>query len=167
MCKKPTFTHGPAIPYAKPRVLLTVLTKTVFPCVKTPCFTHDPGKNGVAIHSTSCEPFHRASPSATEVPLEPYSTLNRMTKSHFPHEIMKSAYVKWPVLHTASKSRMQNPVFYSRPSQIGVPVCKNPTFTHGPAIPYVKTPLLLTVLTKTVFPCVKTPLLLTANWLRV
>ncbi len=30
------FTHGPTIPYAKPRVLLTVLTKTVFPCVKTP-----------------------------------------------------------------------------------------------------------------------------------
>ena len=30
------FTHGPTIPYAKPRVLLTALTKTVFPCVKTP-----------------------------------------------------------------------------------------------------------------------------------
>ena len=144
MCEKADYTHGPAIPYVKTPLLLTVLTKTVFPCVKTPllhttnwlrvqkgrfysrqvnlvceipCFTHDPGKNEVAIHSTSCEPFHRASPSATEVPLEPYSTLNGMTKSHFPHEIMKSAYVKWPVLHTASKSRMQNPVFYSRPSQ--------------------------------------------------
>ena len=148
---------------------------------KTPCFTHDPGKNGVAIHSTSCEPFHRASPSATEVPLEPYSTLNGMTKSHFPHEKMKSSYVKWPVLHTARQSRMQNPVFYSRPSQnwcsrVQNPhfysrqtgsVCEKADFTHGPTIPCAKPRVLLTVLTKTVFPCVKTPLLLTANWLRV
>ena len=36
VCKNPTFTHGPTIPCAKPRVLLTVLTKTVFPCVNTP-----------------------------------------------------------------------------------------------------------------------------------
>ena len=110
-----------------------------------PCFTHDTGKNEVAIQSSSCEPFHRASPSATEVPLEPYSTLNGMTKSHFPHEKMKSSYVKWPVLHTARQSRMQNPVFYSRPSQnwcscVQKPhfysrqtgsVCEKADFTHG------------------------------------
>ena len=36
VCKKACFTHGKWISYAKPRLLLTVLTKTVFPCVKTP-----------------------------------------------------------------------------------------------------------------------------------
>ena len=30
------FTHGPTIPYAKPRVLLTTQPKLVFLCVKTP-----------------------------------------------------------------------------------------------------------------------------------
>ena len=185
MCEKADFTHGPTIPYAKPRVLLTTQPKLVFLCVKTPllltsnwlrvwkgrfysrqvnlvceipCFTHDPGKNEVAIHSTSCEPFHRASPSATEVPLEPYSTLNRMTKSHFPHEIMKSAYVKWPVLLTANESRVWKGHFYTRqvnlvcktpcfthgPDQNSVPVCKNPTFTHDKLAPCVKRPILLT-----------------------
>ena len=34
------------------------------------------------------KPFHRASLSATEVPLEAYSTLNGMTNSHFPYEKM-------------------------------------------------------------------------------
>ena len=109
-----------------------------------PCVSHGTGKNEVAIHSTSCEPFLRASPSATEVPLEPYSTLNGMTKSHFPHEIMKSAYVKC-LFYT----RQVNPVckircFTHDPAKIGVPVCKNPTFTHGKLAPCVKRPLLLT-----------------------
>ena len=30
------FTHGPTIPCAKPRVLLTTQPKLVFPCAKSP-----------------------------------------------------------------------------------------------------------------------------------
>ena len=44
-------------------------------------------------------------------------------------------YVKWPVLHTANESRMQNPVFCTRQMN---PVCETPCFTHGKWIPYVK-----------------------------
>ena len=61
----------------------------------------------------------------------------------------------------------QNLLWKSNPVKNGVPVCKNPTFTHGPTIPCVKTRVLLTVLTKMAFPCVKTPLLLTARQSRV
>ena len=103
------------------------------------------------------KPFHRASLSATEVPLEAYSKLNGMKNSHFPYEKMKP-YANRPILLTASKSRKQNPVFYSRqmnpvcetpcfthgPDQNSVPVCKNPTFTHGKLAPCVKRPILLT-----------------------
>ena len=146
-----------------------------------PCFTHDTGKNEVAIHSTYCEPFHRASPSATEVPLEPYSTLNGMTKSHFPHEKMKSPYVKWPVLHTANESRVRNTVFYSRveipvcitpcfthgPDQNSVPVCEKADFTHGPdqiGVLVCKNP---TFTHGKLAPCVKRPILHTASKSRV
>ena len=101
--------------------------------------------------------FHRASLSATEVTLEAYSTLNGITNSHFPYEKM-TPYANRPILLTASKSRKQNPVFYSRqmnpvcetpcfthgPDQNSVPVCKNPTFTHGKLAPCVKRPILLT-----------------------
>ena len=44
-----------------------------------------------------------------------------------------------------------------------VPVCEKATFTHGTTIPYAKSRVLLTVLTKMAFPCVNNPLLLTAN----
>lgn len=72
--------------------------------------------------------FHRAPLSATEVTLEAYSTLNGMTNSHFPYEKM-TPYANRLFLHTANESRMRNPVFYTRPDN---PVCKIPTFTHGP-----------------------------------
>ena len=71
---------------------------------------------------------------------------------------MASPYANRPILLTASKSRKQNPVFYTRqvnlvcktpcfthgPDQNSVPVCKNPTFTHGKLAPCVKRPILLT-----------------------
>ena len=65
------------------------------PVCETPCFTHGTGKNEVASHSTCCESFHRASPSAIEVLLEPYSTLNGMTSSsgERKYEALASGYI--------------------------------------------------------------------------
>ena len=67
---------------------------------KTPCFTHGPDQNSVPV----CK-----NPTFTHGKLAPC--------------------VKRPILLTASKSRKQNPVFYTRPDN---PVCKIPTFTHDP-----------------------------------
>ena len=96
---------------------------------KTPCFTHGP--------IIPC--------------VKSQHLLTALAKMAFP-------YANRPVLHTASKSRKQNPVFYTRqmnpvcktpcfthgPDQNSVPVCKNPTFTHGKLAPCVKRPILLT-----------------------
>ena len=133
---------------------------------KTPCFTHGPDQNSVPV----CK-----NPTFTHGPIIPcvksQHLLTTLAKMAFP-------YAKRPVVHTASKSRKQNPVFYTRPDN---PVCKNPTFTHGKLAPCVKRPILLTasgiscvkprvlltVLTKLAFACVKRPLLLTARQSRV
>ena len=96
---------------------------------KTPCFTHGPDQNSVPV----CK-----NPTFTHGPIIPcvksQHLLTTLAKMAFP-------YAKRPVVHTASKSRKQNPVFYTRPDN---PVCKNPTFTHGKLAPCVKRPILLT-----------------------
>ena len=98
---------------------------------KTPCFTHGP--------IIPC--------------VKSQHLLTALAKMAFP-------YANRPVLHTASKSRKQNPVFYTRPDN---PVCKNPTFTHGPIIPCVKSQHLLTTLAKMASPYANRPVLHTAN----
>ena len=172
MCKKADFTHGKWIPYAKPRVLLTVLNKLAFSCVKT-LLLHTANESRVwnPVFYTrhwkkwSCDSFHLLRAIPPSVAIGHRSASGAIFDAQWNDKIPLSSWKnevpvcemtcfthgKWipcakrPLLHTASKSRMQNPVFYTRHWQKWSPrvwkdhfysrqtgsVCKKADFTHG------------------------------------
>ena len=130
VCKTPCFTHGPIIPCVKSQHLLTTLAKMESPYANRPVlYTANEScmQNPVfyARHRQRWSPrmqiglfYTRQMNLVCKTPCFTHGPIIPCVKSqHLLTTLAKMAspYANRPVLHTANESRMQNPVFYSRP----------------------------------------------------